>query len=50
LQKKIKLISVIINQNLIGISLDETTSQKDVLDIVVCFAESLEKNEAEIAV
>jgi glycine dehydrogenase len=38
-----------INQNLIGISLDETTSQKDVLDIVYVFAESLEKNEAEIA-
>jgi len=38
-----------INQNLIGISLDETTSQKDVLDIVYVFAESLGKNEAEIA-
>lgn len=32
----------------IGISLDETTSQKDVLDIVYVFAESLGKNEAEI--
>jgi glycine dehydrogenase len=32
----------------IGISLDETTSQKDVLDIVYAFAESLGQNEAEI--
>ncbi len=32
----------------IGISLDETTSQKDVLDIVYVFAESLGQNEAEI--
>jgi glycine dehydrogenase len=32
----------------IGISLDETTSQKDVLDIVYVFAESLGKDEAEI--
>ncbi len=32
----------------IGISLDETTTQKDVLDIVYIFAESLGKNEAEI--
>ncbi|OIR12830.1 glycine dehydrogenase (decarboxylating) [mine drainage metagenome] len=33
----------------IGISLDETTSQKDVLDIVYVFAESLGKNEAEVS-
>lgn len=33
---------------LIGISLDETTTQKDVLDIVYVFAESLGKDEAEI--
>ena len=32
----------------IGISLDETTTQKDVLDIVYIFAESLGKDEAEI--
>ncbi|MDE3235769.1 MAG: aminomethyl-transferring glycine dehydrogenase [Bacteroidota bacterium] len=32
----------------IGISLDETTSQKDVLDIVYIFAESSGKDEAEI--
>jgi glycine dehydrogenase len=32
----------------IGISLDETTSQKDVLDIVYVFAESLGQDEAEI--
>jgi len=32
----------------IGISIDETTTQKDVLDIVYIFAESLGKNEAEI--
>lgn len=32
----------------VGISLDETTSQKDVLDIVYVFAESLGQNEAEI--
>ncbi|MBX2930427.1 MAG: aminomethyl-transferring glycine dehydrogenase [Chitinophagaceae bacterium] len=37
-----------INENLISISLDETTTQKDVLDIVYVFAESLGKNEAEI--
>ncbi|MCZ2222332.1 MAG: aminomethyl-transferring glycine dehydrogenase [Chitinophagales bacterium] len=37
-----------INENLIGISLDETTTQKDVLDIVYVFAESLGKDEAEI--
>ncbi len=34
--------------NYIGISLDETTTQKDVLDIVYIFAESLGKDEAEI--
>ncbi|MDE3143717.1 MAG: hypothetical protein KGL19_06160 [Bacteroidota bacterium] len=33
----------------IGISLDETTSQKDVLDIVYVFAESLGKDEAEVS-
>ena len=32
----------------LSISLDETTTQKDVLDIVYVFAESLGKNEAEI--
>ncbi len=32
----------------IGISLDETTTQKDVLDIVYVFAQSLGSNEAEI--
>lgn len=37
-----------INDKHVGISLDETTSQKDVLDIVYVFAESLGKNEAEI--
>jgi glycine dehydrogenase len=36
------------SDELIGISLDETTTQKDVLDIVYVFAESLGKNEAEI--
>jgi glycine dehydrogenase len=34
--------------NHIGISLDETTTQKDVLDIVYIFAESQGKDEAEI--
>ncbi|HEX3023782.1 MAG TPA: aminomethyl-transferring glycine dehydrogenase, partial [Chitinophagaceae bacterium] len=33
----------------IGIALDETTSQKDVLDIVYVFAESLGKDEAEVS-
>lgn len=37
-----------IDENHIGISLDETTSQKDVLDIVYIFAESVGKDEAEI--
>ncbi len=37
-----------INDNRIGISIDETTTQTDVLDIVYIFAESLGKNEAEI--
>jgi glycine dehydrogenase len=37
-----------LNAKHIGISLDETTTQKDVLDIVYIFAESLGKNEAEI--
>ncbi|MCZ2298667.1 MAG: aminomethyl-transferring glycine dehydrogenase [Chitinophagales bacterium] len=37
-----------INNNLLSISLDETTTQKDVLDIVYVFAESLGKDEAEI--
>ncbi|MBA4196620.1 MAG: glycine dehydrogenase (aminomethyl-transferring) [Chitinophaga sp.] len=36
------------NNEYIGISIDETTTQKDVLDIVYVFAESLGKNEAEI--
>lgn len=36
------------SNGLIGISLDETTTQKDVLDIVYVFAESLGKDEAEI--
>lgn len=35
-------------ENTICISLDETTSQTDVLDIVYIFSESLGKNEAEI--
>ncbi len=37
-----------INTHQIGISIDETTSQKDVLDIVYVFATSLGKDEAEI--
>ena len=37
------------NETTIGISLDETTSQKDVLDIVYVFAESLGKDEAEVS-
>jgi glycine dehydrogenase len=36
------------DEQYLGISLDETTTQKDVLDIVYVFAESLGKNEAEI--
>ena len=36
------------NDKFIGISLDETTTQKDVLDIVYIFAETLGKDEAEI--
>ncbi|MBS1641391.1 MAG: aminomethyl-transferring glycine dehydrogenase [Bacteroidetes bacterium] len=36
------------NNDYIGISIDETTTQKDILDIVYVFAESLGKNEAEI--
>jgi glycine dehydrogenase len=36
------------DEQYLGISLDETTTQKDVLDIVYAFAESLGKNEAEI--
>ncbi len=35
--------------NHIGIALDETTTQKDVLDIVYVFAESLGNNEAEVS-
>ena len=35
--------------NCVIISLDETTTQKDVLDIVYIFAESLGKNEAEVS-
>ena len=35
--------------NHIGIALDETTSQKDVLDIIYVFAESLGKDEAEVS-
>jgi glycine dehydrogenase len=37
------------NATTIGISLDETTTQKDVLDIVYVFAESLGKDEAEVS-
>ncbi len=37
-----------INEKQIGISIDETTTQTDVLDIVYIFADSLGKNEAEI--
>jgi len=37
-----------LNENEVGISIDETTSQTDALDIVYIFAESLGKNEAEI--
>lgn len=37
-----------LSDTLLSISLDETTSQKDVLDIVYVFAESLGKDEAEI--
>jgi glycine dehydrogenase len=36
------------DEQYLGVSLDETTTQKDVLDIVYVFAESLGKNEAEI--
>ena len=35
--------------NHIGIALDETTTQKDILDIVYVFAESLGNNEAEVS-
>ncbi|MFY7964443.1 MAG: aminomethyl-transferring glycine dehydrogenase [Chitinophagaceae bacterium] len=38
----------LIDENHIGISIDETTTQTDILDIVYIFAESLGKNEAEI--
>jgi glycine dehydrogenase len=37
-----------INETQIGISIDETTTQTNILDIVYIFAESLGKNEAEI--
>ncbi|MCX6208610.1 MAG: aminomethyl-transferring glycine dehydrogenase [Bacteroidetes bacterium] len=37
-----------INETQIGISIDETTTQTDILDIVYIFAESLGNNEAEI--
>jgi glycine dehydrogenase len=37
-----------INETQICISIDETTTQTDILDIVYIFAESLDKNEAEI--
>jgi len=37
-----------INKDLIGISIDETTTQKDILDIVYVFASSLGMNEAEV--
>ena len=37
-----------LNNNTICISIDETTSQTDILDIVYVFSESLGKNEAEI--
>ncbi len=37
-----------IDANHIGIALDETTTQKDVLDIVYVFAQSLGKDEAEV--
>ena len=37
-----------LNEHQIGISIDETTTQTDILDIVYIFAESLGKNEAEI--
>jgi glycine dehydrogenase len=37
-----------LSDTLLSISLDETTTQKDVLDIVYVFAESLGKDEAEI--
>lgn len=39
-----------ISDTYIGISLDETTTQKDVLDIVYSFAESLGSDEAEIEI
>jgi glycine dehydrogenase len=38
-----------ISEGLIGISLDETTTQKDVLDIVYVFAASQGKDEAEVS-
>ena len=37
-----------INKGMIGISIDETTTQKDILDIVYVFASSLGLNEAEV--
>jgi glycine dehydrogenase len=37
-----------INEGLIGISIDETTTQKDILDIVYIFASSLGMDEAEV--
>jgi glycine dehydrogenase len=37
-----------INKGLIGISIDETTTQKDILDIVYVFASSLGMDEAEV--
>lgn len=38
----------VIDEKHIGISVDETTTQTDILDIVYLFAESLGKNEAEV--
>ncbi len=38
-----------INNQHLSISLDETTSQKDILDILYIFAESIEKNNAEVS-
>lgn len=37
-----------IDEKHVGISVDETTSQTDILDVVYIFAESLNKNEAEV--
>lgn len=38
----------VIDEKHIGISIDETTTQTDILDVVYLFAESLGKNEAEV--